>query len=119
MFRVLALLFVCFVQPIYGTEEVFEEEIPSYQGCDVRGLFFKTLWPLAGLCSLVIAGGYLLKRLGPKGAAFGSDGAIILVERKYISPKTALWLVKVNGEPLLVVDSQNGVAIQNIREEKP
>ena len=124
MFKALALLFVCCVQPMYSTEalsreEALEEESPMYhQVSDVRGLFIKTFGLLAGLCGLVVVGGYLLKRIGPKGVSFGADGAIVLVERKYISPKTALWLVKVNGQPLLVVDSQNGVAIQNLREEK-
>ena len=125
MLRVLAFLFICCAQPLCGAEnppqlEAFEEEgSPFQQVSDVRGLFFKTLYLVAGLCGLVVVGGFLLKRLGPKVGSFGNDGAITLVERKYISPKTVVWLVKVNGQPLVVVDSQNGVAIHSLTVEKP
>jgi len=98
-------------------EEYLEEESPSFnQVSDVRSLFFKTFGLLAALCSLIIVGGYVLRRIsGAKVGVLGTGGAIDLVERKYISPKTALWLVTINGQPFVVVDGQNGVAIKAIQ----
>ena len=100
-------------------EQEEEETPPHQQVIDVRTLFFKTLLMLIGLCTLVIAGGYFLKRIaGGKLKAFTTDGSIQLIERKYLSPKTALWLVEVKSKPLIVVDSQYGVAIHSIQEEE-
>ena len=93
-----------------------EESAPLHQVSDVRALFFKTFGLLAGLCGLIIVGGYALKRLGgPRIGTFGTGSAITLVERKYISPKTSVWLIKVHEEPVVVVDSQNGVAIHSLK----
>jgi flagellar biogenesis protein FliO len=96
----------------------FDEENPSqHQVIDVRKLFFKTLIMLAGLCGLVVAGGYFLKRIsGGKLSSFSTDGAIQLIERKYLSPKTSLWLVEVKNQPLVIIDSQYGVAIHSLKE---
>ena len=96
----------------------FDEENPSqHQVIDVRKLFFKTLIMLAGLCGLVVAGGYFLKRIsGGKLSSFSTDGAIQLVERKYLSPKTSLWLVEVKNQPLVIIDSQYGAAIHSLKE---
>jgi flagellar protein FliO/FliZ len=97
-----------------------EEETPPHrQVIDVRKLFFKTLMMLIGLCALVVAGGYFLKRIaGGKLRAFTTDGSIQLIERKYLSPKTSLWLVEVKGQPIIVVDSQYGVAIHSLNEKE-
>ena len=40
-----------------------EDTAPHGQVIDVRKLFFKTLFLLVGLCGLVVAGGYFLKRI--------------------------------------------------------
>jgi flagellar biogenesis protein FliO len=94
-----------------------EESAPHHQVIDVRKLFFKTLIMLGGLCGLVVAGGYFLKRLsGGKQSGFHSNGAIQLVEKKYLSPKTSLWLVEVNHQPVVVIESQYGVAIHSLKE---
>jgi flagellar biogenesis protein FliO len=98
-------------------ETYLEEETPHQQVIDVRKLFFKTLLLLIGLCGLVIAGGYLLKRVaGGKLNSFNTNGGIQLVERKYLSPKTSLWLVEVKNKPFVVIDSQHGVAIHSLNE---
>lgn len=99
-------------------EYMNEESPPMHQVSDVRSLFFKTFSLLAGLCGLIIVGGYVLKRVGgPKMGSFGTNGAITLIERKYISPKTAVWLVEVNDQPIVIVDSQNGVAIHAVQNK--
>lgn len=92
-----------------------EESAAGRQIIDVRNLFFKTLVLLVGLCGLVIAGAYLLKRLtGGRLSSFSTDGSIVLLERKYLSPKSSLWLLEVKGRPLVVVDSLYGVAIHSL-----
>jgi flagellar biogenesis protein FliO len=131
--KLFVLLFVCCMQGIPAAaeqdpsleERIFEERVNDedpalHQVSDVRALFFKTFGLLAGLCGLVIVGGYALKRIGgPRGSALGAGGAITLIERKYISPKTVVWLVNVNDQPLVVVDSQNGVAIHTLNPTQP
>jgi len=141
--RCFILLFACgmqgtLAQHLYSTDippveqtEIFpqeetperyidEESAPLHQVSDVRALFFKTFGLLAGLCGLVILGGYALKRIGgARIGAFSTDGAITLIERKYISPKTSVWLIKIYEEPVVVVDSQNGVAIHSLKAQSP
>ena len=95
-----------------------DENAPKRQIIDVRKLFFKTLFMLIGLCVLVIAGGYFLKRIaGGKLSSFSSNGSIQLIERKYLSPKTSIWLVEVKNQPLVMIDSQYGVAIHSLKAE--
>ena len=100
-------------------QEFPDEDIaPHGQVIDVRKLFFKTLFLLVGLCALVIAGGYFLKRItGGKLSSFNTNGSIQLVERKYLSPKSSVWLIEVNDQPLVVIDSQYGVAIHCLKEK--
>jgi flagellar biogenesis protein FliO len=97
-----------------------EESAPLQQVSDVTGLFIKTFSLLAGLCGLIIVGGYVLRRMGgPRIGTFGTGTAITLIERKYISPKTSVWLIKVHEEPVVIVDSQNGVAIHSLKTQSP
>lgn len=98
--------------------ESLEEETPPHQQViDVRKLFFKTLLLLIAICGVVISGGYLLKRAtGGKLSSFSTAGNIQLLERKYLSPKTSLWLVEVKNQPMVVVDSQYGIALQPLKE---
>ena len=94
-----------------------DESTPQGQVIDVQHLFFKTVVLLIGICGLVIGGGYFLKRIaGGRLNSFSTDGAIVLLERKYLSPKTSLWIVEVNHQPLVVVDSQYGVAVHSLKE---
>ncbi len=113
--------------PVYAQEEVVVEEnvFPDADGerssqrqvMNVRALFFRTLFLLIGLCALVIGGGYLLKRItGGRLSSFSTNGSILLIERKYLSPKSSIWLLEVQGQPIVVVDSQSGVAIHALRE---
>lgn len=83
----------------------------------IQHFFFKTIGLLAGLCGLIIGGGYFLKRLGgARIGTFGAENNIVLVERKYISPKTALWYVTIKDQPFIIVDSQQGVAIHSCNQ---
>jgi flagellar biogenesis protein FliO len=62
---------------------------------------------------MVVGGGWLMKRFGGgRFDSFSKEGSIQLIERKYLSPKTSVWLVEVKNESFVVIDSLNGVAIQ-------
>ncbi len=87
---------------------------------NMTGLLIKTIIILGGLCGIVFAGAHFLRRMG--GSQFNSfrtDGSIRLVERKYLSPKTSVWLVEVNNQSFLVVDSQQQTAIQLVKTSTP
>jgi flagellar biogenesis protein FliO len=130
-----AVIICCFAlcEPIFGEEPpsvapketpiedvTSEETSPHGLIIDVRHTFYKTVVVLLSLCGVIIGGGYLLKRLsGGRLSGFGTDGTIVLRERKYLSPKTALWVVEVNHQPLVVVDSQYGIAIQPLKPKFP
>jgi flagellar biogenesis protein FliO len=102
--------------PAIQEEFSLDEPVPQGQVIDVQHLFFKTVVLLIGICGLVVGGGYFLKRIaGGKLNSFSTDGAIILLERKFLSPKTSLWVVEVHHQPFVVVDSQYGVAIQSLQ----
>jgi flagellar biogenesis protein FliO len=108
--------------PKEGTPEEYldEETAPQRQVIDVRALFFKTLLLLVGLCGLVVAGGYFFKRLtGGRLSSLSTNGEICLIERKYLSPKTSVWLIEARNQSLVVVDSQYGVAVHSLRENPP
>mgnify|MGYP006987968536 CR=1 FL=1 len=81
-------------------------------------LLLKTVLLLAGLIGLLYGGAYFIKRMS--GRHFSSstkEGEIQLIERKYLSPKTAIWLLEVQGLPIVVVDSQNGVAVHTLTSQ--
>jgi len=88
------------------------------QPADVRQLFYKTIVLVVFLSGAVLAGGWLLKRTtGNKFNSFNTEGAIQLIERKYISPKTSVWFVKINEKPIVIVEGVHGVAVHSLSYE--
>lgn len=102
----------------YWTEQESIEDGALKKAPDVKSLFFKTVVLLVGITGTLVGATWLLKRTqGAKFSSLSSEGAIQLIERKYLSPKTSLWLVEVNKKPIIVVESQFGVSIQHLKEE--
>jgi len=84
---------------------------------DVQKLFFKTVVLVVFLSGAVLAGGWLLKRAtGNKFNSFNTEGAIQLLERKYLSPKTSVWLIEVNEKPVVIIESVHGVAVHSLSQ---
>jgi flagellar protein FliO/FliZ len=82
---------------------------------DVQKLFFKTVVLVIFISGAVLAGGWLLKKVtGSKFNTFNTEGAIQILERKYLSPKTSVWLLKVNEKAVVVIESVHGVGIHTI-----
>jgi len=85
---------------------------------DVQRLFFKTVALVVFLSGAVLAGGWFLKRVtGNKFNSFNTEGAIQLLERKYLSPKTSVWLLEINEKSVVVIESVHGVAIHPISQD--
>lgn len=103
------------------TEFLQEEETPPQEKrtpLDSKALLIKTVLLLAGLVGMLYGASYFIKRLGGgRYTSSATEGELHLIERKYISPKTAVWLVEVRGFPLIVVDGQNGVAVHSLHAQ--
>lgn len=97
-----------------------EESSPTVQptGPDMGTLLTKMGLTIAGLSLLTIAGVYLLKRSGlGKFSGFSNTGYIQLVEQKYISPKTSLWLVTINKHPFVIIDSPQSSSVHTLPDD--
>jgi flagellar biogenesis protein FliO len=88
---------------------------PNHKGIDPKYLLMKTILVLGGIVGTLYGTAYFIKRMGGgKYSTLSTDGAIRLIEKKHLSPKTAIWLVEVNDQPMVIVDSQNAAAIHPI-----
>jgi flagellar biogenesis protein FliO len=123
MVRVFFLLLLSLTAPLSATETVpaekeflQEEPMPSVEKqtpLDSKALLIKTALLLAGIVGMLYGAAYFIKRIGGgRYSPSSGEGKIHLVERKYISPKTSVWLLEVENTSVIVVDSQNGVAVQ-------
>lgn len=93
-----------------------EELTDSYQHA-----FGKMFLSLVALLTLLIATIWFLKRLSKGKFRFGVDKEIEILEKRTLSPKTALYLVKIKGKKVLVSESQLEVrmltTVDSIEEE--
>jgi flagellar biogenesis protein FliO len=121
-FLILGLLF-CTPLPCSETSPTKEEflqeeesEAPVKQTpLESKTLLIKTVILLAGLVGMLYGGAYLIRRIG--GSRFSpqkGSAEIQLIERQFISPKTSVWLIHVQDQPVIVVDSPNGVAVHSL-----
>lgn len=100
----------------YWSELENREEATLKKAPDIRSLFYKTVLLLITVVGILLSASYFVKRMtGAKLNGVGSEGAIRLVERKYLSPKCSIWLVEAEGQKLLVAENQSGVAIQMLK----
>ncbi len=104
-------------------EEFLQEEEPAASEkqtpLESKALLIKTVLLLAGIVGMLYGSAYLLRKIG--GSRFSpakGEGAIRLVERQFISPKTSVWLIEIKDQPIVVVDGQNGVAVHSLTKEK-
>lgn len=99
-------------------EEFLREEEPTAEEkttpLDSKTLLIRTVLLLAGLVGMLYGGAYLVRRMGGSRFSTSGEGAIRLVERQFISPKTAVWLLEIQDQTVVVVDGQNGVAIHSL-----
>ena len=124
--RTVWLLVFCSFAPLVAAENKIEKQEletlwdeeegkPQYQPTDVTTLFYKTVLLVVFLSGSIIAGGWLLKSIsGSKFTSLTNGGAIELIERKHISPKTAIWLAKIENTPIVIVESVHGVAVHTL-----
>ena len=134
MFRCIFLL-VVFALPLFAEEKspviepttheevttekeyTFADEVEEKKAPDFKQLFLKTVVLLVAFTGLVFGGTWLARKIsGGRLDSFSSEGNIRLLERKYLSPKSSLWLVEVMGRKLVVIDSQAGVALHPLKE---
>jgi flagellar biosynthetic protein FliO len=75
------------------------------------GQFLKMILTLAAFVALLLAIGWVYRKLGLKRALFGNAHAMIqILERRALSAKTALYLIEVDGRRLIVGDSPSGIS---------
>jgi len=84
---------------------------------NINRLFIKTIILVGFVCAIIIGGGWLFRRLsGGKFNSFSKEGSIVLLERKFLSPKTSVWFLEVKNQPFIVVESVHGVAINKVEK---
>lgn len=126
MFRIffLAISLLFFTAPLSckeidaQKEEFLREESTSSEKqtpLESKAILIKTALLLSGLVGMLYGGAYFIKKIGGnRFSPTGADNGIKLIERQFISPKTAVWLLEVKGQSVIVVDAQNGVAIHTL-----
>lgn len=119
------LLFLLFSSPHLTCQEpsipsdFLEEEVQDQEHklLDTKALLIKTLLLLGGLVGTLYGAAYFVKRMGGgRYATMTSEGAIRLIEKKHLSSRTSIWLVEVNNQPMVVIDSQNAVAVHAVNQ---
>lgn len=105
---------------IFPNELAFADAVTSAENAMPGGFgaaFGKMLLSLALLIALLVATLWLLKRLIHNKMQRGSAAdSIHLIEKKMISPKTVVYLVEVEGEKILLAESQ--LEIRRLKEWK-
>jgi flagellar biogenesis protein FliO len=87
--------------------KVVKELTPPPEVQDYGAAFFKMILMLVALLVLVVLTVWIIKRWG-----FGKMGrlkdkqSIQILEKRVLSPKTALYTIEIEGSRLLVVESQ-------------
>jgi flagellar biogenesis protein FliO len=86
------------VQPLVAPAQ--EIMVQSYEGA-----FLKMFLTLIGLLVAVFVTVWIMRK-GFRGGRGGSGQAIQILERKAISPKTTLFLLKINEKKVVIAESQ-------------
>lgn len=72
--------------------------------------FLKLVLTLAAFIALILGMAWVYRKFGLRRHLFGNAHALVqILERRALSPKTALFLIEVDGRRLLVGDSPSGV----------
>jgi flagellar biogenesis protein FliO len=80
-------------------------------------LFIKTIIMLVALLGLVVSGMWLLRRFGlAKYDIQNTKAQVSVLERRVLSPKSALWIISVDDEKFLIVDGSQGAAITQLQK---
>lgn len=111
---------LCLESP--GLPKYFQDEATKArpaQAVDIKGSFTKMAVLLVGICAVTFAAALLFKKItNGRFDSFSSSGSIRLLERKYLSPRTSVWLLEVLGQPMLVVENQNSIAAHPLDAKK-
>ncbi len=94
----------------YLSEIVLDEDGQETKVYSYKREFIKMILCLGAVVGLVIVSAYWLKKLNRgRHALFNQSASIRIIERRALSPKTALFLVEVEEKRFLVGDSPQGV----------
>lgn len=76
--------------------------------------FLNMLATLGLLIGIILIAAWFLKRfLNTRMEQINTTSSIKILERRALSPKTALYLLEVNDKSILIAESQNGVSLIN------
>lgn len=78
-----------------------EEATESYQHA-----FSRMIFSLIALIVLLVGGVWFLKRLSKGKFRFGMHKQVEILEKRPLSPKTALYVVRIDGKKVLISESQ-------------
>ena len=100
--HLLGLVVHMFVAPVLASE-------PLHPGgpVDSYGAILRIVLSLVAVLALIWAASYFLRKVSPKGAR---NSAIQVLERSYIAPKKAIYLVQIGSRTLAVGVTDNGMS---------
>lgn len=97
--------------PTQAPNYLLEEETPFERNApDFQESLYQMLTTLGILLAVVIATAYFLKRfLNQRMEQLNADSNIKILERRSLNPKSAIYLVEVEGNKILVGESASGL----------
>ncbi len=101
-----------------GALRAQQEEVPEIGG-DIGPTLLQLLGALLLIVAFIYVSVWLMKRY-TNGRVTGGGGMVTIVERKHLTPKQALYILKVGDEHLLVGATENGInKICDVKIEAP
>lgn len=100
------------VEPHKPTHSFFEEVTDKEKASDDRFVqeLGNMLFTLGGILAVIFIAGWFIKRmLNTKIQQVNVTSPIKILERRALSPKTAIYLLEISGKKIAVAESQNGV----------
>jgi flagellar biosynthetic protein FliO len=82
------------------TEAVVAAATPGIELPDTYGLLFRTFLSLVAVIALIWGAVQLMKRLSPESTGGSGGGQIRVLERAYLAPKRAVYVVQIGDKAL-------------------
>lgn len=102
-------------------DPTFEDEVrkTTQEPDNFQGKFMKMLFILALLIGFMILASMMLKRMTRNRITqMNSQSLIKVLETRYLSPRSTLYLIDIEGKEILIAESHSGVShIANINSE--
>lgn len=110
--RKLFFLFFFSLQPLWAVDEPLQKSATEGQTYNYMAEIVNMLVTLAFVIVLIILSVWFLKKImRSKVNALNASNGIKILERRFLGPKTSLYLIDVLGKGIVISESQAGVQV--------